>query len=132
MFDLDTNGRIPAPAQPGSKTQGSVAVLDLVADKWTMRVVYTLKNGSRHYGEILRTIEGISKKMLTQTLRDLERNGFVTRTVHPTNPPTVEYTLTPLGQTLLQAIVTLCDWAKAHYPEVEAAQARYDAKQVLN
>ena len=60
MFDLDTNGRIPAPAQPGSKTQGSVAVLDLVADKWTMRVVYTLKNGSRHYGEILRTIEGYS------------------------------------------------------------------------
>jgi DNA-binding HxlR family transcriptional regulator len=97
MFDLNTNGRIPAPAQPGDRAQGSVAVLDLVADKWTMRVVYTLKSGSRHYGEILRTIEGISKKMLTQTLRDLERNGFVTRTVHPTNPPTVEYALTPLG-----------------------------------
>lgn len=117
-----TNGASPLPRKP----KRSVVVLDLVADKWTMRVVYNLTEGPKYYGELLRSIGDISKKMLTQTLRALERNGFVMRTVNPTNPPTVQYELTALGRSLLKAIVVLCDWAKENYQEVEQAQAAYD------
>lgn len=101
-------------------------VLELIADKWTVLVIYTIAGGVQRYEQIRRTISGISKKMLTQTLRDLERNGLVARKVYAVVPPKVEYTLTPLGQTLVETLRGVCSWAEAHIEEVELAQKRYD------
>lgn len=99
--------------------------LALIADKWAVLVITTLAQGSIRYNALRRELDGVSQKMLTQTLRDLECNGLVSRTVHPDTPPRVEYGLTPLGQTLVEALTVLRDWAEAHYHEVEAARARY-------
>ena len=104
-------------------------VLELIADKWTALVFYALEPGPRRFAELRRTIEGISQKMLTQTLRDLERNGLVARTVYPSVPPAVEYQLTPLGCTLRGPIHALVQWAEGHLPEVERARARFDTGQ---
>ena len=100
-------------------------VLDLIADKWTTLVVYTLSRGTRRYSELQREIEGVSQKMLTQTLRRLEGDGLVARKVHPVVPPRVEYSLTPLGQTLIKPLKELCDWAEEHFHEVEKARAEH-------
>ena len=94
-------------------------VLDLIADKWTTLVIYLLSGGTRRYGELQRGIGGISQKMLTQTLRRLEADGLVTRTVFAEIPPRTEYALTPLGATLREPLSALCRWAETHLPEVE-------------
>jgi DNA-binding HxlR family transcriptional regulator len=99
--------------------------LALIADKWAVLVITTLAAGPRRYNALRRELDGVSQKMLTQTLRDLECNGLVARTVYPDTPPRVEYALTPLGRTLVDALTVLRDWADAHYHEVEAARARY-------
>ena len=99
--------------------------LALIADKWAVLVITTLAGGSRRYNALRRDLSGISQKMLTQTLRDLECNGLVERTVYPDTPPRVEYGLTPLGLTLVEALTVLRDWANDHYHEVEAARLRY-------
>jgi len=99
--------------------------LALIADKWAVLVITTLAGGSRRYNALRRDLSGISQKMLTQTLRDLECNGLVERTVYPDTPPRVEYGLTPLGLTLVEALTVLRDWANEHYHEVEAARLRY-------
>lgn len=104
-------------------------VLDLIADKWTAIVIYCLSKGTRRYSELQREIGGISQKMLTQTLRSLERDGIVSRMVYPVVPPMVEYSLTPLGETLIEPLCQLCKWAETHIPEVEAARDRYDRQQ---
>ena len=101
---------------------GTRAVLDLLADKWTVLVVASLAAGTKRSGELMRKIEGISPKMLTQTLRRLERDGLVSRTVYPVVPPRVEYVLTPLGATLIQPLTALCAWAYDHLDEVETAR----------
>ena len=103
-------------------------VLDLIADKWAVLVLYALADGTRRTGELQRTVDGISTKMLTQTVRDLERNGLVTRTVHPVVPPKVEYDLSPLGQTLAETLGALCRWAEEHLDDVEQARASAAAK----
>lgn len=104
-------------------------VLDRIADKWTVMVMHLLLDGRAHrFNELRRSIEGISQKMLTQTLRDLERDGLVARTVYPEIPPRVEYVLTSLGQTLCGPIHALGDWAEQHHAEVERAQATFDAR----
>jgi DNA-binding HxlR family transcriptional regulator len=103
-------------------------VLDLIADKWTALVFYALERGCTRSGELLRTIEGISQKMLSHTLRDLERNGLVSRCVYPTVPPAVEYGLTPLGETLLGPMHALGAWAEEHLVEVAEAREAYDAR----
>jgi DNA-binding HxlR family transcriptional regulator len=104
-------------------------VLDRIADKWTVLVMSLLAAGApRRFNELRRAIEGISQKMLTQTLRDLERDGLVARTVYPEIPPRVEYTLTPLGDTLCVPIGELGEWARAHHKEIEHAQAAFDAR----
>lgn len=100
--------------------------LELIADKWTVLIVYALANGTRRYSELQKLVEGVTHKMLTQTLRRLETDGILTRTVFPVIPPRVEYTLTPLGETLIAPLSALCAWAEAHYHEVE--QARRIAK----
>lgn len=103
-------------------------VLNLIADKWTALVFYSLSNGCVRSAELLRTIEGISQKMLSQTLRDLEKNGLVIRCVYPTVPPAVEYGLTPLGETLKAPINALATWAEEHLPEVVEAREAYGAR----
>ena len=96
--------------------------LDRIADKWTCLLVYALLDGPRRHGELRRTIQGISQKMLTQTLRSLEADGLVARKVVDVIPPHVEYSLTPLGETLSEPLAGICRWAMDHLPEVRAAR----------
>ena len=103
-------------------------VLDLIADKWTALVLHALAQGTMRHHELLHRIEGISQKMLIQTLRNLERNGMVERRVYPEVPPRVEYQLTSLGVSLQQTVSRLCDWAMAHLHEVKEAQERYQSE----
>jgi len=98
-------------------------VLDLIADRWSMLVIYALRNQVRRHAELKRRIGGISQKMLTQTLRSLERDGLVRRAVYDVVPPRVEYALTPLGQTLLEPLRAICRWAEKHLPQVKSARA---------
>jgi DNA-binding HxlR family transcriptional regulator len=103
-------------------------VLQRVGDKWSMYVIDLLGQGTMRFSELHRSIDGITARMLTVTLRGLERDGIVTRTIHPVIPPRVEYDLTPMGRTLLDAIGQLVTWADSHLTEIGAAQAAYDAK----
>jgi DNA-binding HxlR family transcriptional regulator len=102
--------------------------LELIADKWTALVVYALVDGPRRHGELRRTIDGISQKMLTQTLRRMEADGLVDRKVFDTVPPHVEYSLTRLGRTLEKPLVAICEWAMGHLPELRRARARHAAR----
>lgn len=104
------------------------AVLDRVGDKWAIYVVDRLGAGPRRFTELHRGIDGITARMLTVTLRGLERDGLLTRTVHAAVPPRVDYALTPLGASLLSAIGQLVSWADTHLPEIEAARAAYDGR----
>ena len=102
--------------------------LDRIADKYTVLVIIFLQDRPRRFGELQRMITGISQKMLTQTLRSLERDGLVTRTVYPEVPPRVEYALTPLGQTLIEPLAALRGWAETNIDALLAAQASYDTR----
>ena len=104
------------------------AVLQRVGDKWSMLVIDLLGQGTMRFTELHRSVDGITARMLTVTLRGLERDGIVTRTIHPVIPPRVEYALTPMGRTLLDTIGELVSWADSHLPEIEAARAVYDAR----
>ncbi|MFB0873256.1 MULTISPECIES: winged helix-turn-helix transcriptional regulator [unclassified Sphingobium] len=100
-----------------------------VADKWTLLVLEELEEkGVMRFTEIGRAVEGISQKMLTQTLRQMERDGLVCRTVHPVVPPHVDYALTPLGESLSAAFCGVWMWAERHLEQVEAARAHFDAR----
>jgi DNA-binding HxlR family transcriptional regulator len=102
-------------------------VLETIADKWSVIVIYALsKQETRRYSELQRLIGGVSQKMLTQTLRKLERDGLVERHVYPVVPPKVEYSLTPLGKTLTELLRAICQWAEVHLDEIEAARRGYD------
>lgn len=101
-------------------------VLNRIADKWTVLVMILLKEETKRFSELKREIEGISQKMLTQTLRGLERDGLITRTVYPTVPPHVEYALTPLGHTLKDLLYTIKTWSEANIEAVLKAQQTYD------
>lgn len=99
-----------------------------VADKWTLIVLEVLEEGGTlRFTQIARAVPDISQKMLTQTLRQMERDGMVSRLVHPVVPPHVDYTLTPLGHTLSEAFCGVWHWAETHLHEVDAARAAYDA-----
>jgi DNA-binding HxlR family transcriptional regulator len=102
-------------------------LLDRLTDKWVTLVLCSLGDGGLRYSELARQIAGVSQKMLTQTLRNLERDGMVTRTVTPTVPVTVDYAITELGRSLLVVVHQLKSWAEAHMDEVESARASYDA-----
>lgn len=106
-------------------------LLDRIGDKWSVHVVHLLGGGTMRFSDLRRSIDGISQRMLTVTLRGLERDGLVTRTVYAVVPPKVEYTLTPLGLTLLQTVCDLVRWAEAHTADVDAARARYDAGETV-
>ena len=103
-------------------------VLDRIADKWTALIIQILAQGTMRYGTLHRAIGGISEKMLTQTLRSLERDGLVQRKVHPVVPPKVEYSLTRLGRTLIEPLHALCRWSEKHLAELEANRTQAKAK----
>ena len=102
-------------------------VLGRIGDKWTVLVIARLGDGPLRYGELQRAVTGISPRMLTLTVRALERDGLVSRTVHPSIPPRVEYALTDLGRTLLDPVLALATWAIEHRGDVEESRRRYDA-----
>jgi DNA-binding HxlR family transcriptional regulator len=110
---------------------GGPAVRDVigrVGDKWSVLAVCALAGGPRRFSELGRAIEGISQRMLTLTLRGLERDGLVGRTVRATIPPRVDYELTPLGRTLRRPMVALLEWAGEHRAEIGAARERHDKR----
>ena len=104
-------------------------VLTRIGDKWSVYVLHVLGDaGTLRFNELRGRVEGISQRMLTVTLRGLERDGLVSRTVYPEVPPRVEYTLTPVGRTLRELVRGLVRWSEAHLGEVDAARAQYDAR----
>jgi DNA-binding HxlR family transcriptional regulator len=103
-------------------------ILDRVGDKWSIAVIYALGATTKRFTELRREIDGISQRMLTATLRTLERDGLVRRTVHPVVPPRVDYELTDLGATLVGTVCTLMRWAVDHADEIDEARAAYDAR----
>ena len=108
---------------------GMVAdVLTRIGDKWTVLVVYALRQGPKRFNELKRVVEGISQRMLTLTLRSLERDGLATRSVTPSTPPRVDYALTDLGRALLPPVMALGDWALTHQATIIKARERYDRK----
>lgn len=124
------------PAAPGTNGKEDLDTLDpcrgidilkRVGDKWSVYVIHMLGvEGTLRFSELMRLIDGISQRMLTVTVRRLERDGLVRRDMYPEVPPRVEYSLTPLGATLRQVVGELVAWSVAHLPEIEAARARYD------
>ena len=103
-------------------------VLNRIGDKWSVMMVGILSRGTLRFNELKRTINGVSQRMLTLTLRNLERDGLVTRTVYPEIPPRVEYGLTELGKTLTGPINGLWDWSAAHHEAIVEARSVYDAR----
>jgi len=125
----------PAPggtkAVPASRTPSvfnercpSQIILERIADKWTVLIIYKLDKKTMRFGELKREVGGVSQKMLTQTLRNLEADGLVKREVYAVVPPKVEYSLTPLGKTLLAPLGALCRWSQEHMDEVMKMHAR--------
>jgi DNA-binding HxlR family transcriptional regulator len=116
--------KTPSPPSVLEPQCPSRLVLERIADKWTALVIQILARGTMRYAELQRAIGGISQKMLTQTLRSLERDGLVRRNVHPVVPPKVEYSLTRLGRTLIEPLHALCRWSEKHLTELQANRAR--------
>jgi DNA-binding HxlR family transcriptional regulator len=103
-------------------------ILDRVADKWSLLVIALLEERSLRFTELRRSVDGVSQRMLTRTLRHLERDGLVHRTVHPVVPPRVDYSLTPLGASLHATIKALVTWTEDHRQEIAAARDAYDRR----
>jgi DNA-binding HxlR family transcriptional regulator len=125
------NTRIPAlPPLPNEDhdCRGVASVLARVGDKWSVFVIMMLGDGPKRFNELKRLVGGISQRMLTLTLRGLERDGLVTRTVFPTIPPRVDYELTDLGRGLCHPVKALGEWAMSHQDQIEAARSRFDQR----
>ena len=118
----------PSHKQVSGRCLAVREVLNRVGDKWSVLVVALLGDGKKRFSVLRRSIEGISQRMLTLTLKGLERDGLITRTVYPTIPPRVEYELTKLGRSLLNPIRELGDWAGQNREKIQAARNRYDAQ----
>ena len=116
------------PQKPQKSLCGAIQrtreVLELITDKWVINVIYALSDGTKRYSQLEREVAVVSQKMLTQTLRRLERDGLIDRRVYPVVPPRVEYSLTPLGQSLVEPLTSLRDWALAHRDQVDSARNR--------
>ncbi|MCO7264217.1 winged helix-turn-helix transcriptional regulator [Dickeya zeae] len=115
---------LPAPNTGGC--QATREILDRIGDKWSLYIIASLANGKQRFNELRRSIEGISQRMLTLTLRGMERDGILTRTVYPTIPPRVEYELTELGRTLLVPVMALVNWANDNRFTIAEAHKRFD------
>ncbi|MGJ4885859.1 winged helix-turn-helix transcriptional regulator [Bradyrhizobium sp. HKCCYLRH3059] len=117
------------PTQPNHHDcRGVASILARVGDKWSVFVIMMLQDGPKRFNELKRLVGGISQRMLTLTLRGLERDGLVTRTVFPTIPPRVDYELTDLGRGLSQPVQALGQWAMQHQELIEQARSRFDAR----
>ncbi|WP_244295877.1 winged helix-turn-helix transcriptional regulator [Micromonospora orduensis] len=117
------------PFTPGQARACTVReVLDRVGGKWSIGILVAASNGPVRFTELERHIEGISRRMLTLTLRNLERDGLLHRTVYPTVPPKVEYTATPMAMELYESLVALTSWAERHRQAIAEARTRYDAE----
>ncbi|WOK35742.1 helix-turn-helix domain-containing protein [Sphingomonas sp. C3-2] len=103
-------------------------IIARIGDKWTLLIIHILGNGPMRFSVLKRSVGGISQKMLSQTLRALERDGIVRRTVLPTMPPAVEYALEPLGYSLQKTVSQICIWADANVAQVAAARAAFDSE----
>src|SRR5215467_7600099 len=103
-------------------------ILDRIGDKWSVYVIDALAAGTRRFSELRRDVDGVSQRMLTVTLRALERDGLIVRQVYPLIPPKVEYSLTPLGRSLLAIVEALVTWSGDHVSEVEQARRHYDTR----
>ena len=123
---------IHVPVQPPSPAHGDcravTSILARVGDKWSVFVIMLLGDGPRRFNEIKRMVGGISQRMLTLTLRGLERDGLVTRTIFPTIPPRVDYELTRLGRSLWKAVEPLGAWAQGHLRDIRTAQEKFDKR----
>ncbi len=102
--------------------------IELLTDKWRISLLHVLEAGPRRTGELQRAVSEISPKVLTQTLRGMERDGLIARKVHTVVPPRVEYALTPIGRSLIPLLRELCHWAKAHVPERDRARREFDQR----
>jgi DNA-binding HxlR family transcriptional regulator len=118
----------PHPSPDHSDCRAVASVLARVGDKWSVFVIMNLIDGPRRFNELKRIINGISQRMLTLTLRGLERDGLVTRTIYPTIPPRVDYELTDLGRGLAEPVKALGQWAFSHLPEIEGARTQFDGR----
>ncbi|GGY52605.1 winged helix-turn-helix transcriptional regulator [Streptomyces djakartensis] len=122
-----TAGGASRPARQEDPCQAR-EVLGIVGDKWSLLIVRNLSQGPRRFTELKRAVDGISQRMLTVTLRGLERDGILTRTVRNVMPPHVSYELTPMGRTLREATAPLLEWSITHLTHIDAARAAYDAR----
>ena len=120
-------GAIPSNLHVPEDCRAVSEVLSRVGDKWTVLVVSTLGDGPKRFNELRRALGSISQRMLTLTVRALERDGLVTRTVFPTNPPRVDYELTDLGRSLLEPVSALGTWARHNRPAIQQSRQRFDA-----
>jgi DNA-binding HxlR family transcriptional regulator len=124
---MDMTAPAHSPTSPGCRKVSQV--LARVGDKWSIQVVMVLRDRSRRFNDIKRTVDGISQQMLTRTLRGLERDGMISRTtVLPTNPPQVEYALTTLGRSLSGPVLALGHWAHDNMAAIDIARAAFDAR----
>ena len=123
------SGADPEPTSVYAQACPSRAILELIADKWTLLLLPALRDGRMRNGDLMRLIGGVSQKMLTQTLRELERNGLVHRIDHQEVPPRVEYELTALGRSLSDLTRQLGNWAEENFDEVKRARAAFEANE---
>lgn len=123
-----TEGTASRPAVDETVTCEIRDLLDRLADKWSLLTIELLGHGSLRFTQLKRQIDGISQRMLTRTLRQLERDGLVIRTVHPVVPPRVDYELTARGRSLLDAVEPIVGWARAHRTEIARSRQAYDAR----
>ena len=125
MVDTNTAVRAPEASSPHAACKAVVETLARIGDKWTVMVVGALSKGPIRYNEIRRRVEGISQRMLTLTLKGLEQDGLVTRTMYPTIPPRVDYELTELGRKLIVPLQALSEWARENRPAMLAAREAF-------
>jgi DNA-binding HxlR family transcriptional regulator len=125
MVDTNTAVRAPEASNPHAACKAVVETLARIGDKWTVMVVGALSKGPIRYNEIRRRVEGISQRMLTLTLKGLEQDGLVTRTMYPTIPPRVDYELTELGRKLIVPLQALSEWARENRPAMLAAREAF-------
>lgn len=129
MAATHTGDTGPDTGEDSAYCQQMRLLLDRVGEKWSLLVALALRAQPRRFNQLRRDLDGVSPRMLARTLRGLERDGLVSRSVHPTVPPQVDYALTALGQSLLQAVDALLQWADVHRQQMDQARAAFDARQ---
>jgi DNA-binding HxlR family transcriptional regulator len=120
------NNRVMTETEQGQYSVNNV--LELVSDKWVVDVLHAIRDGDNRYGQMQRAIPDITKKMLTQTLRRMERNGILERVDYEENPPHVEYYITEVGESLITHLTRMCEWSKNYFASVEKARMTYDGQ----